>query len=461
MKNLKLLKTEMTACKNLFEKIVADPALLDRKLKELNLDPAKTRGELAQGVDEFYGVYAGEVNADTIKAKIAEATASMPPLQQYTYYANLLTAISHIGGKVFNDGAWTKCLEDHQNILTAIDLGLIGEDDLHITAGIETMQALVAENLDAFAVLFVEDPAMAELQESCITGDPAKVKAVALNTRELAIDMAAAVYVMQESGELKSLGDTRYSARDIGIMSATILEVDAAKKTGSLDVAKKVLAKASKTALALIVAAPGALVAGIATIGIISNFVSLSGLALLIGGIATAINMSVGFDAVYAKLNPIFAKGAKLLETTLDKVKPLYSKVSDWVQNTVIPAALPAWEKCRTFTYEKIMVPAVAFVLKTKNVILKTAETIAEKAKAFYEKMTHKASDLKTRAANAAENLVKSAQNLAQTAAEVDDTPAAGGEVISEEPIGFEIPLVPEEIGEDVIEVRNEQEFDN
>lgn len=454
MKNMKLSKKEVLSCKELFEKIVADPELADRMLKVLGKDPAEVRAELNRGVEDFYNFYEGEVNVDTVKEKLAEATASMSILQQYNYYANLITAFSHIGAKVFNDEAWTKCLSDHQNILSAIELGLIEENDLHIADGIAQMQQIVAENIEAFAVLFVDDPDMVDLLDACLTEDVATVKAMALNSRELAVDMAAAVYIMQESGELKSLGATRYSARDIGVMTASGLEIDAARKSGNLELAKKVIRKAAITAVALAITAPFALAAGVTSwlvleqVALIAStsftmYLNLLSIVTLVSGAAALVIGTPIFDMAKNVFENLMAKGAKVLSTAVDAVKPMLTKLSAWVRNTVVPAALPIWERCRSFTYHKIMVPAVAFILKNRKVIIQTAGNIIQKAKAIYEKVTHKAGEVYQQGSEIVNNIVNAAQNLA-TEETTGENAGVEVDIHAAPPVEFEVPIEEE-----------------
>ena len=145
MKNLKLTKNEIQECQELFEIFSKDAALLDKKLTAMNMDPAAVRNEIGTGIDEFYKFYAGDVDAAAIEGKIKETMMSKSPLEAYSYLANLMTAMAHIGSKVFDDEDFNKCLEDHKNILKAIELGLITEEDPHITHGIEDMMATLAE----------------------------------------------------------------------------------------------------------------------------------------------------------------------------------------------------------------------------------------------------------------------------------------------------------------------------
>ena len=46
MKNMKLTRNEVMACRELFEKIATEPAVLDRMLQTLGKDPAGIRAEL-------------------------------------------------------------------------------------------------------------------------------------------------------------------------------------------------------------------------------------------------------------------------------------------------------------------------------------------------------------------------------------------------------------------------------
>lgn len=457
MTNMKLTNKEVMACKDLFTRIAAEPALLDRLLKDLGKDPAEVRAQLNQGVDAFYCLYGAEVNIDTVKAKMDEATASMSPLQKYNYYANLMTAFSHLGAKVFGDASWTKCLNDHRNILSAIELGLIEEDDLHVADGIAQMQQIVAENIEGFAVLFVDDPDMAALLDACMGQDTATVKTMALNTRELAVDMAAAVYVMQEGGELKSLGQTHYTAYDIAVLSAAGLEIDAARKTGNLETVKKVLRKAAVVALALVLTAPLAIGAGFVAGAFVDMLVvgmfdavmyldllgKITLVEMLIGGVAMTVFGIPVFDMAQDTLNVLLDKGAKVLDTAVEAVKPLFAKASAWVRNTVIPAAIPVWEKCRNFTYRKILVPSVAFILKHRKTILQTAGQIIQKAKALYEKLTNKATEVYQQGTEVVNNIVTAAQNLAGE--ETGNDVGAGTAVNVEPPVEYEAPIEEEE----------------
>ena len=385
MKNLKLTKNEIQECQELFEIFSKDAALLDKKLTAMNMDPAAVRNEICTGIDEFYKFYAGYFDAAAIEGKIKETMMSKSPLEAYSYLANLMTAMAHIGSKVFDDEDFNKCLEDHKNILKAIELGLITEEDPHITHGIEDMMAIVSENIEAFAVLFADHPDLAELQEACLTEETAKVQAIAMNTREASVNMAAAIYVMQEAGNLKSLGDTRYTARDIGVMSASVLEIDAAYKSGSVETAKNVFQKASRAAVTLLVATPS-IVVGMGVLGFIGLLTNFATIWMLVGAAAIYINLKAHYDILAEKLSPVFAVGGRVLKVTLDKVRPVYAKVSSWVQNNVVANARPVWKKCCTFVHDRIIIPAAVVLLKAKDLVVNVAMTAKEKAIAVWEK---------------------------------------------------------------------------
>lgn len=385
MKNLKLTKSEIQECQDLFEIFSKDSNLLDKKLADMNMDPTTVRMDFCAGIDEFYKLYAGDVDAAAIEEKIKESVKGKSPLETYSYLANLMTAMAHIGSKVFDDENFCKCMEDHNNILKAIEMGLITEEDPYIDNGIEDMMAIISENIEAFAVLFADHPDLAELQEACLTEETAQVQAIALNTREASINMAAAIYVMQEEGKLKSLGDTRYTARDIGVMSASVLEIDAAYKSGSVETAKRVFQKASRVAVTLLVAAPG-IVVGMGIFGIIGLLTNFATVWMLVSAAAIGVNLKAHYDILAEKLSPVFAVGGRILNVTLDKVRPVYAKVSSWVQNNVVINAQPVWKKCCTFVRARIIIPAAVALLKAKDLAVNVAKNVKEKAVAVWEK---------------------------------------------------------------------------
>ena len=407
MKNLELTRKEMEACQELVVEIAAKPDLVQEKLRALGKDPGAVCREIEDGVSDFYKLYEGEVNKETIQAMIQNAQKDMTPLQKYTYLANLMTAITHIEGRVFDDPAWEKCLEDHRNILSAIEMGLIEEDGLHVAEAVGEMQSLVSENIEEFAVLFVDNPDLAELQQACLTEGTDQVRAIAFNTRDMAVHTAEALYILQESGELPTLGDTRYPPKAMGILSATMLEMDAAQKTGSLETFKKVFQKAARVAVALLVASPGILM-GMTLLGLIGFFTNFATLWMIIGGFAIGMNLKAHYDVLKEKMQPVYAFGGKVLDVTLDKVKPLYAKLSSWIQNTVLPKVVHVWDKCRTFIQDRILIPAVGIILKAKDAIIR----MADHARDFVQKRFQSARNIEREANAAPTNNVTPSRHL-------------------------------------------------
>ena len=400
MADLKLTRAEISKVQALMELFAKNTEQIARSLEKLDLDPKTVSGQIETGIDEFYRLYSGEVSKQEITARIQKTTAGMTPLQEYAYLANIVTAISHIGGKMYNDESWDKCLEDHRYILAAINM--IEEDNLNVKEALEEMRELVSENIDAFAVLFVDNPDLAELQNACLTEDTAQVQAIAYNTRKAAVCMASAIFVLQERGELPSLAETHYPPEAMGVLAASMLEIDAAQKTGSVDTAKRVFSKAAQAAVTLLVAMPG-VVLGMSLFTLIAFMTNLSSVWMIVSGVAIGLNLKAHYEVLKEKLNPVFCFGERILDTTLGAVKPLYAKLSNWIHNTVSPNAAPIWGKCCEFTRNKVLIPAVAFILKTKNFAVKTASLIANKAVCAVEKVM-----------TAAENIVQAAQNRAE-----------------------------------------------
>jgi len=411
MKNLKAAKEQSALIQKIYEMLANDEAVLEKELEALGQDPEEVSKQITGGIDAFYQLYQKDVNAETILNKVSEEMSAMSPMKQYTYLANLMTALGCIVEKEYGEDVWEKNLKDHQSILAAMEMGIIDEDSQHISNGISEMKKIVAENIEAFAVLFADHADMEKLQEACMTEEPEKVKAIAMNTRKAVFDMAAAIYLLQESGKLTVLGDTRYSARDIGVMAASRLEIDAANKSGSLEQAKKVFQKASRVAVTLLVASPGIMIGAtvFATVALLTNFATI---AMLITGAVIGINLKVHFDVLYEKVSPILEKGVHLLDITLEKVKPVYTKIKNWVDNTVMPMALPAWMKCRTFATEQIFVPAAAFILKSRKAITEKAGAFSVKVKALWEKAKVSVDEL----IGSAKHIVEESSNTEETA---------------------------------------------
>lgn len=424
-KKLKLSKAEITQCQELFERITDDATLLDQELSKLGKDGAQCRREIESGIDEFYRLNSGNVSKEDIRKKIAEATKDMPPIKEYRYLANVLTAITHIGHNVFVDDTWSKCMKDHESILAAIDNGIIDEDNALVKSGLGEMRSLLAENIEALAPLFGNSMEMAKLQESCLNDRPEEVQAIAMNTREAAFNMAVATYILQEKDELPSLGKVRFSARDIGVLSASMLEIDAAVKSGSADTLKKVFSKVSRTVVTLLVSSP-AIIVGIGIFSVFSLLTNFATIWMLTGAVVIGLNLKVHYDNLKDKLSPCFNVGGKILNTTLEKVGPLYRKLSDWVQNTVIPTAIPVWQRSFRFMRDRVLVPLAVTIINAKDTIVSLAKAAKERAAEAIEQAKA--------AVQAARRVAKDADTLSESDS-VFDGLSVDGRLVEAEPV--------------------------
>lgn len=399
---IRLTKKESEKCKELFNKLCDSDTQLDQELTARFENADEIRQQIESGVDDFYQLYKEDVSKETIQKKIEENMSSMSNREKYSYLANLMVAITHICGNVFEGSKWNETLKDHEIVLSAVDLGFVDEESEKILNGIEEMKGMIAENIESFAVLFVDSPDFEELQDACMNESPEQVQAIAMNTREAAVNMAAAIYILQEDDELSSLKEVQYTPHDVGVMSASLLEIDAAQKSGSLEFAKKVFSKASRTAVTLLVASP-AIIAGVSMFGIIALLTNFASIWLLVSGVILGINLHAHIKRLEEHMEPVFKVGAKILNTTLDKVKPIYHKISNWIQNTIVPAALPVWQRCRDFTVKRILVPSAAFLLNIKDKIVSVTGVLASKAKAIVRKLSVGVQDLFSAARNVME----------------------------------------------------------
>lgn len=404
MKKMKLTENEIKECKELLELFLKDASVRNQKLIDLNWDPYVVNEEINKGIDEFYQLYQTEIDINTIEMKMEKELSDMTNMQKYSYLAKLVTAVAAIGGNVFDDKEFTSCLEDYEKVLKAIELEIIQQDDnQYVLDGIENMKKVISENIHMFAVLFVDNPDLAELQEACLAEDLSTVEAIALNSRKASVDMATAIFIMQEEGKLCSLGNVRYTPRNIGVMSAAMLEIDAAQKSGSLEMVKTVFEKACRAAVTLVVTSPGvAIAAGL--FGMIALLTNFSTIWMLISGAAILINLDTYREIVDKKVSDAFHVGGRMLGVTLDKVKPLYLKLSDWVQNTVVPNSFLVWEESAEFVKKQIMIPTVAVVFKAKDFTQKAVNKIVDHVGVAYQKAKDFVSSLILSARNLNEN---------------------------------------------------------
>lgn len=426
-----LSKQETDLVHKLFNELCESEDQLAKELENRFENAGDVLQELETGVDRFYQLYSRDVDRDTLRKTLEESMAAMSNLEKYKYLSNVLLAITHIGGNVYEGAAWAETLEEHETVLTTIEMGLYSEDSDEVKNGIDEMLEHIMANAEAFSVILIDDPAFAELQEACMTEDPAQVQALAANTRQASINMAAALYILQEDGKLPSLGDTHYAPQDMGVITASLLEIDAAQKSGSWEYAKKVIIKAAKVATLLLLTSPAVILSTtlLSIVGLLTNFATLW---LLISGAVLLTNLHVHVQNLKDRLSPVFRTGAKLLNATLDTAKTVCTHYSSWIQSTVLPQTMPVWERCRTYAMERLIVPAAAWVLGAGEIGRHIASTV-------WAKLKDAANRVSIRVPELFERMVAQAQILGASADSGAVTPITDAPVIADTDIVEEL----------------------
>lgn len=417
-----LSRQEIDLTYKFFNELCESEDKLTQELEDRFDNAAVVRQELEDGVDRFYQLYSSDVTRDTLCETLEESMDTMNNLQKYKYLSNVLLAITHVGGNVYEGAVWADTLEEHQTVLTAIEMGLYSEDSDEVQNGIDEMLEHIMDNVEAFSVILIDDPAFAKLQEACITEDPAKVQALAANTRQASINMAAALYILQKDGKLPSLNGTRYTPRDMGVITASLLEIDAAQKSGSWETAKKVIIKATRIATLLLLASPAIILSStlLAIVGLLTNFATLW---MLISGAILLTNLHVHMQNIKDRLSPVLQTDARLLDTTLDTAKSICTRFSSWIQSTILPQAKPVWDRCRTFAMERVIVPAAAWIIKAKEIGMHVASTV-------WMKLKDAANRVFTRVPELFNNVIARAQTLDASVGTDIATPVANAPAI-------------------------------
>ena len=299
-----------------------------------------------------------------------------------------------------------KMMKENKIVLAGLESGALSEDSAELQEGIGDMLALVGEQSHAFSVLFIGSPSYQKLMRMCLTANPAIVKALAANTRKSAVNMAAALYLLEEQGKLPSLNGVKIPPEEMGVMSASLLEIDAAQKNHSWEKAKEIIEKAAKTSVTLLVASPS-LIADTASLLLAGMLLSFSSLGTLVLGAILLINARMHLQRAKEHLEPVLNAGAKILDTTLDKVRDGWMNFKEWVSCSVLPAALPVWRRCRDFVVHRIMLPAASFLLTAKAQILEKWQLGVQAIRRFWEQAKEYAADFMDKAAEygAAENV--------------------------------------------------------
>lgn len=347
-------------------------------------DPEKILSGITSGVDRFYKLYESDMSSEDIQDELENKMENMDKRQQYFYLANLLTAMTHMCGRSLGEKNWEQMEEDHESILHAIDKGVLDMDSDTVQEDIDEMLDLITEQIQQASILIIKSPRYEELQQACMEQEIDKVKALAVNTREAAVNMAAALYTLHAEKKLSSLGKGNIKPEDFGVMAASSLEMDAAVKdaaaNGSWSVAKDMIAKASKAAVTLLVASP-VLAEGALFLWLLGILASFSNVVLLIGGAIVFINLKARMDQVKEQLQPLFRAGARIVDATLDKVHSVYSRVAAWTDVNVVPRVLPLWKQCSGFVMNRIIRPAAAWLLRAKNVVEEKTSAVFQKAR--------------------------------------------------------------------------------
>lgn len=376
---MKLDRDEIAKVEELYTRLCASTDMLEGELeKQFKENAAQIKSSIENGVDNFYALFQKELNENTICGLIKQNMEGMSNVKKYFYLSNLILALTNVCGNILEGSEWKDVMEEHQAILRAAEIGLLTDDSEEIENGIDEMMGLITQNIKEFSVLFIEEPPYEELLEACMTKDASAVKALAANTRSSAVNMATALYILQEQGALASLGKEKIPPQEMGVMAASLMEIDAAHKSENWEKAKEIIEKAARSAMTLLATSPDLMknAAFFSLVAIMSNF---SILWMLISGSILFINMRIHQYHANNYLEPVFNTGAKVLSVTLDKVYDISHKFTEWVQTVVVPSSLSVWNRCVDFTLNRLLIPAASFLLKGKNSVVKAAGITVEK----------------------------------------------------------------------------------
>ncbi len=394
---VKLNKNEMQAVERLFTSLCESEENLDRELEqEFGENGGRIRTELEEGVDRFYQLYGEDLDEGKIRKLLEEKTEGMTLKQQFSYLANVQTALTHVCGNILENGEWEEMARENQAVLSSLNSGILDEEDDLVADGVSRMLDLISANVNACGVLLIGEPPYEQLFSSCRTENLETVEALAVETRAGAVNMAAALYILQERGELPSLGETRFEAREMGVTAAAFLEIDGACKTGSWETAEKIMEKAAKTAAILLVTSPDLLKDAmfLLFVGLLTHF---SLFWMLVSGAILLINLRIRQNTMEEQMEPVFRVGAKVTRTVLSGVWDTARAFSQWIHLRVLPRAIPVWEKGRDFTVNRILIPAAAWILKAKERAVQLSLEAVEGAERLLAWMKEKAGDFSAR----------------------------------------------------------------
>lgn len=380
---------DMMKLEELYTKFCSDEqALIQELIEEFGAEEAASvKEELENGVDGFYELYKSEMTGEELRDRLADNMKDMDNLKKFHYLSNLLCALNAANGEALDTSEQADMMGENEIISAAIENGMLDSDSSVLQEAISKMQDLIESDVEHFAVLFAGTPPYETLLDACKEGDAEEVKALAANTRQSAVNMAGAMTILNHRGVSAFAEKDSIHPRDMGVVAASSLEMDAVQKQGDCEESTTLIQKIARTACTLLVASPNIIkdAAALTLVAVLTNF---SSLWLLISGAILVINIRVHMNNLKKHMEPIFNTGARILNSTLGAAKKTALHIADWIQTTVIPAAIPVWEKVREFTEKHILIPAARFVMKAKSV----AVSIRDKASGLWNRLKEKIS---------------------------------------------------------------------
>ncbi|MBR4025985.1 MAG: hypothetical protein IKJ01_00320 [Lachnospiraceae bacterium] len=377
-KMLKFTQSEYIEVSKRFKKYCLSAEQMEADIVQCGGNPEEVIESVKRGRDKFYHLYESDMTEKEIRQQLEQNMEQMDNYQKYSYLANVITAMTYVAGQEFENEEWKKQKEEYENISYAMKEGLLDMDSKIIQDDIEEMINLISEQVEQSSVLFIQNPCYEALQQVCKEEDMEKVQAVAMNTRENAVNMAVALYTLQKEGKLSSLENEEISPEDFGIFASYSLEIDAVVKDvaeqGSWVFAKNAIQKASKVVATLLFSSPvvGAIAGGVFLAGLFLKFAKVG---VCVAGAIAVFNLYVHRKMIRQKLETRFHKKLRFVDATFGKLSEIYEKVRIWIDSIVIPSANSLWNRCYNFISTHIIKPISNWIRKRKTVVQEHTET--------------------------------------------------------------------------------------
>lgn len=372
---LNLTAQELDHCAKLFHATSRPGGALKLLQKHFGDKAEDILREMTKGADEFMTMNAQDIDSQAIRTKIDAMLEDKTPAEQLRVLSNVLTAMSYCGSTLHGNSAWTNHIDLCRRTLDGMNQGLVNEDDPLIFQTILETKAHLCAHIESTAVLFVHLPQYEKVLRACGSANPDEVKAVAIESREGNIAMAAAVYTLAHTGKLPSMNPEAFTPYVAGVQTACHLAVDAAKKSGLAK--EKVIAIIQKAARVMCILLVGAVFATLTLgVGLISSnslafffdmFFNAEALAQVIALILMAVSALISIRPVHDLGVRLADDVIKVCTATVSAVKVAYRQVSSWVINTVLPTVWPYWEMARDFVMTRIIRPTIAFFHKVRE----------------------------------------------------------------------------------------------